>query len=126
MPDFKKYFYLPAPRADVYAALTNPLAIQLWTGEKAEMSTSVGAEFSMWDESIVGENLAFEENKKIQQRWYFEGTTDESVVTIKLHEDGEGTSMEIRHTNIPEEDYEDIKEGWLNLYLPSLYEFFQE
>ncbi len=126
MPDFNKYFFLPAPRADVYAALTNPLAIQLWSGEKAEMSTDAGSEFSLWEDSIVGQNLEFEENKKIIQKWYFDGASDDSVVTIKLHEEGNGTSMEIRHNNIPMEDFDDIKEGWLTLYLPSLYEFFKE
>ncbi|MEL7004860.1 MAG: SRPBCC domain-containing protein, partial [Bacteroidota bacterium] len=93
MPDFKKYFFLPAPPEDVYAALTNPLAIQLWTGEAAEMSTEEGSEFSMWEESIVGKNLGFEENKKIVQHWYFDGTSEDSIVTIKLHQDAKGTSM---------------------------------
>ncbi len=126
MPDFKKYFFLPAPPEDVYAALTNPLAIQLWTGEKAEMSTTPESEFSMWEESILGKNLEFEENKKIVQQWYFDGEAEQSLVTIKLHLDAKGTSLEVRHVNIPEGDYEDIVEGWNGLYLPSLYEFFKE
>ena len=126
MPDFKKYFFLPAPPEDVYAALTNPLAIQLWTGEKAEMSTIAGSEFSMWEASILGKNLEFEEHKKIVQQWYFDGEDQDSIVTIKLHVDAKGTSMEVRQSNIPESEYDDIVEGWNGLYLPALFEFFKE
>ena len=62
---------LAAPPEEVYAALTNPATIQLWSGEVAEMSTEPGSEFSLWEESIVGRNLEFEEGKKIVQQWYF-------------------------------------------------------
>src|ERR1700722_15177699 len=90
--DFKKYYRLPATPEEVYIALTNPLTIELWTGEPAEMSVEPGSEFSMWDGSIVGKNLEFEENKKVVQQLYFEGQREESIVTIKLHPDGSETS----------------------------------
>ena len=65
MKDFKKYYIISAPPEEVYMALTNPATIQLWTGEKAEMSTTPGSEFSLWEDSIVGKNLEFIEGKKI-------------------------------------------------------------
>jgi len=122
---FKKYFILPAPPEEVYVALTNPATIQLWTGEKAEMSTEPGTEFALWDESIVGKNLEFEEGKKIVQQWYFD-QEEPSIVTIKLHPHKQGTSVELRHTNIPDEEYEDIVDGWNNTYFASLDEFYSE
>ena len=67
MKDYKAYFAIPATPDEVYAALTNALSLELMTGEKAEMSTEVNSEFSLWDGSIVGKNLEFEENKKIVQ-----------------------------------------------------------
>ncbi|SDT29053.1 Uncharacterized conserved protein YndB, AHSA1/START domain [Mucilaginibacter mallensis] len=124
MKDFKKYYVLPAAPEEIYTALTNPLTIELWTGEPAEMTTEPGSEFSMWDGSIVGKNIEFEENKRIVQQWYFDGQEAESIVTIKLHEDKNGTSAELRHTNIPDSDYEDITEGWNDAYFGSLFEFF--
>ncbi|MES2427845.1 MAG: ATPase, partial [Bacteroidota bacterium] len=39
MKDFKKYYIIPAAPDEVYMALTNPLTIELWTGDLAEMST---------------------------------------------------------------------------------------
>jgi uncharacterized protein YndB with AHSA1/START domain len=124
LKDYKKYYVLPATPEEIYTALTNPLTIELWTGESATMSTEVGSDFSMWDGSIVGKNLEFEQDKKIVQQWYFDGQEAESIVTIKLHPDKNGTSAELRHTNIPDSDYEDMTEGWNDAYFGSLFEFF--
>jgi activator of HSP90 ATPase len=126
MKDFKKYYRIPATPEEIYIALTNPLTIELWTGETAVMSTEPGSEFSMWDGSIVGKNLEFEEGKKIVQQWYFDGQPEPSVVTIKLHPDKTATSVELRHTNIPDSDYADISEGWDTSYFGPLSEFFED
>ncbi len=125
MKDFKKYYVIPATPAEVYMALTNPVTMELWTGEEAEMSTVPGSEFSMWEGSIVGKNLEFEQDKKIVQQWYFEGQPEESIVTIKLHADKAGTSVELRHTNIPDADYDDMVEGWSNNYFGALADFYE-
>jgi uncharacterized protein YndB with AHSA1/START domain len=124
MKDFKKYYHIPATPEEVYTALTNPLTIELWTGETVEMSTEPGSEFSMWEGSIVGKNLEFEEGKKIVQQWYFDGQPETSIVTIKLHPDKNGTSVELRHTNIPDTEFAEFAEGWDNSYFGPLAEFF--
>ena len=125
MKDLKKYYIVPATPAEVYMALTNPITIELWTGEAAEMSTEPGSEFSMWEGSIVGKNLEFEQDKRIVQQWYFDGQSEESIVTIKLHPDKAGTSVELRHTNIPDTDYDDITDGWNDSYFGALQDFYE-
>lgn len=126
MKTFKKYYIIPAPPMDVYLALTNPNTIHLWSGEVAEMSAEAGSEFSLWEGSIAGKNLEFVEGKKIVQQWYFGEQEEDSIVTIKLHEHKSGTSAELIHTNIPDEDYEDIVEGWNTLYFGSLEDFYRD
>ena len=126
MKTFKKYYIIPASQQDVYLALTTPATIHLWSGEKAEMSTEPGSEFSLWDGSIIGKNLEFEQDFKIVQQWYFGDQAEESIVTIKLHPHKHGTSLEINHTNIPDEDYDDIVEGWEDNYIAGLEEFYEE
>ena len=126
MKDFKKYYIIPAPPEEVYLALTNQNTILLWTGDEAEMSTEPGSEFSLWDGNIVGKNLEFEENKKIVQQWYFGDETDNSIVTILLHPHIRGTSVELKHTNIPEKDYNDIADGWDTNYFGELRKFYEE
>ncbi len=125
MKDYKKYFIIPATPEEVYQALTNPLTIEMWSGEEAVMSTEAGSDFALWSESIVGKNIEFVENKKIIQQWYF-NQVEESIVTIKLHADGQNTSLELLHTNIPDDDYENITEGWREAYMGSLQEYFSD
>lgn len=124
MKDFKRYYMLPATCEQVYAALTNPATIQLWSGEPAEMSTEPGSEFSLWEGSICGRNLEFDPGKKLVQEWYFGDQAEQSLVTIKLHDSNGHCSAELRHSNIPDGDYEDIVEGWNSAYFGSLQEFF--
>lgn len=126
MKDFKKYYIVPAAPDEVYLALTNAATIQLWTGDAAEMDATPGGEFSMWEGSIAGKNLELEPGKKIVQQWYFDGQPAESIVTIKLHADKAGTSVELRHTNIPDADYDDIAEGWTDSYFGSLIDFYED
>lgn len=131
MKDYKKHFILAAQPEEVYAALTNPATIQLWTGEVAEMSTEPGSEFALWEASIVGKNLEFEQDKKIVQQWYFgedeeEEAENPSIVTIKLHPSPKGTDVELKHINIPDEAYDDITSGWNEQYFGSLIDFYKE
>ena len=123
MKEFKKYFKLSASPADIYNALTNPTMIEIWTGEPAVMSTDIESEFSLWDGEIVGRNIEFVTDQKIVQSWYF-GEDVESIVTIKLHLDKQGTNVEVHQTNIPDEAYENITEGWESDYFASLSELF--
>lgn len=125
MKDFKKYYIIPASPEEVYLALTFEPTLMLWTGAKAEMIAEPNTEFSLWDGSIVGKNLEFEAGKKIVQQWYFGEQAEESIVTIKLHAHPQGTSVEVRHINIPDEDYNDIVDGWNEEYFKSLREFYE-
>ncbi len=124
---FKKYYRIPATPQEVYLALTTATTISLWTGDKVEMIPEPNTEFSLWDGSITGKNLEFEPSKKIVQQWYFGEQAEDSIVTIKLHPDkGNATSVELIHTNIPDDAYEDITEGWTNTYFAYLKEFYEE
>lgn len=126
MKDYKKYFNIDAAPEDVYNALTNEATIQLWSGEAAEMKPEPGTEFSLWDGSICGKNLEFEKGRKIVQEWYFGEQAEPSIVTIILHAAKKGTSAELRHTNIPDEDFENITEGWNQHYFGSLIDFYND
>ncbi|SMO47873.1 SRPBCC domain-containing protein [Solitalea koreensis] len=126
MENIKKYYVINATPEELYVALTNPITIQLWSGEPAEMSTEPGSEFSLWDGSICGQNLEFEENRKIIQKWYFGDQEEDSIVTIILHPDKHGTSVELRHTNIPDGELDDMLYGWDNYYFGAIEDFYGE
>ncbi len=127
MKDFKKYFSIPAPPEDVYNALTHEPTVMLWTGAEAVVDARRDGELSLWEDSIVGRFISLDPDKKIiVQEWYFGEQQEQSIVTIKLHADKKGTSLELRHTNIPDEAYEDMVAGWQDPFMASLIDFYEE
>ncbi len=125
MKNLKKFYKIKATPPEVYAALTNPFSIEIWTGEEAVMSTKAGEEFSLFSGDISGKNLQFEPDSKIIQEWYFGEQQEPSIVTISLTPDKYFTKIELLHTNIPDEAFEDISEGWDESYFGPLKEFFE-
>lgn len=123
--EFKKRYKIEAELGDIWAALTNPFTIELWSGYPAIMSTEPGSEFELWDGDICGLNIEFEENKKIVQEWYFGDRPEKSIVTIKLFEQKKIIEIILEHTNIPAEDYDDIVMGWNNYYFGAIKEFYE-
>ncbi len=126
MKNFKKYYIIPTTPEDIYRALTTDITIRLWTGDLVEIDAREGGQFSFWDGGITGHFIELEPFKKIVQQWYFGEQEEPSIVTIKLHEHKKGTSFEVNHINIPDEDYEDIIDGWDQEYVGSLIDFYTE
>ena len=126
MKDYKNYYIISAEPEVLYQALTNPATIRLWSGEPAAMSTEAGSEFSLGDGSIAGKKILFEKGKKIVQEWYFGDQEEKSIVTIILHTHKQGTSAELRHTNIPDDAFKDMVEGWNEVYFGSLINFYED
>lgn len=126
MKDFKKYFKIQASVQDVYNALVNPNMIELWTGDEVVMDDKVGTEFSLYEGNISGKNLEIVPEKKIVQQWYFGDQEEPSIVTILLHQDKNNTSVEVRQTNIPDEAFENISEGWSYAYFEPIMELLEE
>lgn len=124
MKEFKKRYTLNATPQDVYNAMTNPLMIEIWTGEPVVMGTEPGSGFEIWDGAITGENLEFIQDKLIVQRWFF-GEEEDSIVTLKLHPDRKGTLVELHQTNIPANAYENMVEGWDQDYFGNLRQLYE-
>ncbi len=125
MKELRKYFRIKGAAEEVYTALVNPFSIALWTGAEASMKEEVGSEFSLFDGDISGTNLEFVPNEKIVQEWDFGEQEDKSIVTIILRPDRRYTKIELHHTNIPDEAFEDMEHGWNTFYFGSLKEFFE-
>ena len=106
-------------------ALVNPFSITLWTGAEASMKEEEGSEFSIFDGDICGKNLEFVQNQKIVQEWYFGEQDEKSIVTITLRPDRHFTKIELHHTNIPDEAFDDMAHGWDTYYFGGLKEFFE-
>lgn len=124
---FKTRVKLGASAEDVYSALTNPFALELWTGYPAQMSTEPGSEFELWEGDICGRNLEFIQNQLVRQEWYFGEQEEQSIVDLRILPNGANKStLEITHTNIPDEDFADLTDGWRNMYIAALKQFLEE
>lgn len=126
MKELRKYYRIKGSPEEIYSALINPFAIALWTGSKAIMAEEPGSGFSLFDGDIEGLNISFEKNSQIIQEWFFGDQENKSIVTITLRPDRLYTKIELHHTNIPEEAYEDMTYGWDVHYFGGLKEFFEK
>lgn len=124
MMTFKKTFRINAEPSDIYSAITNPYTIELWSGYKAEMSTVHGSEFSLWEGDIEGKNIEFIQDRKVVQEWYFGDQSEKSIVTISIFPDKDNSSVTVEHTNIPDDEYDNIAEGWREYYIGAIINFF--
>ena len=124
MKTFKKVFRINAEPSDVYSALTNPYTIELWSGYPAQMNTEPGSDFSLWEGDITGKNIEFIQDRKVVQQWYFGDQSEESIVTIIISNDGGNSTVTVEHTNIPDDDFDDMAEGWREYYMGAIVSFF--
>jgi len=122
-----KYNFVPPPRV-LYETLLDTDRIRGATASDASMSKEVGGKFSMFSGSVEGENVALtpfsdsEGKATIVWKWRFTtwqpGAT--SRVTIELIDKDGGTSLELKHTGVPEEELERTEKGWKGLLLDRL------
>ncbi|RUT72844.1 SRPBCC domain-containing protein [Ancylomarina longa] len=125
MKEFTYNILINADTEEVFSALTNPFQIELWTGFPAVMDDKAGTIFSLWDGDISGCNLEVIKDYKIVQEWFFGETEHPSIVTLILKKEGKNTKINLIHTNIPEDAYEEIVEGWKDYYLGSMKNFLE-
>lgn len=118
--DFQYQLEIIADPEEVFAALTNSFQIELWSGYPADMKPEAGYVFSLWEGDITGVNLEVVPNKRLVQEWFFGEQDEQSIVRITLKKAGGRTLVDLNHTHIPEDVFEEITEGWRDYYLGSV------
>ncbi len=103
---------------DVYEVLMDSKKHSALTGSDAKISRAVGGKFSAYGGDLEGENLELIQDSKIVQTWresdFPEGHY--SKITVSLKSVPGGTRLSFTQTGVPEERYEDIKQGWYDYY----------
>jgi uncharacterized protein YndB with AHSA1/START domain len=125
MKTIKQNHFINASPEEVFSAITNPVTIELWSGYPAHMEAKEDIEFSIFDGDISGRNISFITNKQLVQEWYFGDSQNESIVTIELKAQHEGTRVILEHTNVPDEAAEEFEEGWSKYYWGAINQFFK-
>ncbi len=117
----RKSYVINASVSTVWDALVNPKTIDRWGGGKAVMSDHEGAPFSLWNGDIHGKNLKVIREKKLVQEWIAgRKWTKPSKATFTLRADRDKTRVELVHTGVPENEWDEINDGWDWYYLGEL------
>jgi activator of HSP90 ATPase len=102
----------------IYEALMDSKKHAQFTGGAATISRKVGGEFSISDGDIEGKNLELEPDRKIVQSWRYSDWEKGvySTATFFLEESNGKTKLTFTQSGVPDEHYEDIKQGWKDYY----------
>lgn len=106
------------PPVELYNVLTQPELMRAFTCAPAQVNSSVGGRFSLFDGNITGEFVELVPNKKIVQKWRFKTWPEghHSMVTTELHDEGDSTELSLNQTGIPSIEYDKTLEGWQRYY----------
>ena len=119
---------LKAPPAKVFAAWTDPEKVKVWMGPggakvlRAECDARLGGRFRWVMQAPDGETHdvsgVYREvvtNEKLVFTWAWKGTPErESLVTVLLKPDGDGTLLTLMHEQFFDEDTRDSHQGGWN------------
>lgn len=120
MKALKQRYLINASLEKVWQALVTPEIIEKWGAGPAKMSENENSEFSLWGGDIHGKNIKVLSMKKLVQGWYGGDWKEPSTVTFQLSYKNGKTEVVLTHTNIPDEEFKDIKQGWVDYYMTPL------
>jgi activator of HSP90 ATPase len=102
----------------VYEILMDSKKHAQFTGGEAKISRKVGGKFTIYGGDIAGENLELVPDQKIVQSWRYSDWPEGiySKVTFSLESVEKGTKLSFTQTGVPDDKYEDIKQGWKDYY----------
>ena len=127
MATIKQKVVIRAEPIEVYDAYMNSEEHTKFTGSAAEIDAKVGGEFTAWDGYIMGRNIELEKGKKIVQEWRtteWPENTPPSRLEIVLKKVKVGTELSLNHTDVPDEQAEDYRKGWIDFYWDPLKKYF--
>ena len=103
---------------EVYEALMDSRKHSKLTDSKASISRRIGGKFTAYDGYIEGVNLELVPDEKIVQSWrgsdWPDGHYSKAIFALKKVEGG--TRLTFTQTDVPEDQYESISQGWRDYY----------
>jgi uncharacterized protein YndB with AHSA1/START domain len=111
---------MDAPPESVFRFFVEPERYIRWQGVRAELDPRPGGVYRVWmDEEMVvaGEYVEVTPPTRVVFTWGWEGDSTlppgTSTVEIDLHPDGDGTSVVLRHSGLPDKrSAATHEEGW--------------
>ena len=110
---------LPATPQEVFDTFMTSAGHSAFTGEPAEISPEVGAEFSVYNEYATGKNLELIPGKKIVQTWRAGDWPEDAISTLTIllsPTDSGKTQLDFTQTDVPDAEQASIETGWQEWY----------
>lgn len=97
------------------------------TGAKASVSKKVGGKFTAYDGYCYGKNLKITANKLIVQSWRATDWPEKhfSTLSFEFQKTDTGTKMIFSQENIPDDQFESIKKGWVDFYFNPIKDYLK-
>lgn len=120
---------IPGEPIEVYEALVDAKKHTEFTGSKATSNSKVGGRFTAWDGYISGKNLKLEKGKRIVQEWKtteWPAGSESSIVEFTFKKAKNGTELTMVHSNVPAEQADSYRQGWIDSYWEPLKQYFKK
>ena len=119
---------LKAAPHEVYEVLMDQKKHAKLVGSEASISRKAGGKFVIYGGDIEGKNLELVPDQKIVQTWRFSDWPEGhfSTVTFVFTPVEKGTRLTFTQTDVPDDKYEDIKQGWTDYYWSPLKQMLQK
>jgi activator of HSP90 ATPase len=113
---------------DIYETLMDAKKHSQLTGSNARITKKVGAKFSIYEGEIQGVNLELVPDRKIVQSWRYSDWPEGhySKATFLLEENKGVTKLTFTQTEVPEELYQDVAQGWRDYYWEPMKEMLEK
>jgi len=130
MPEsFQISTILPAEPEHIFKAWLDSSEHSQFTGSAAEISPVVGGIFSAWDGYIKGITLELTPYHRILQAWRAEDfplEAADSQLEVGFEEVPGGTRLTLTHSNLPDGQAEEFKQGWIDFYFTPMLAYFSK
>ena len=118
---------LPVPAHRLYEAWLNSAEHSAFTDGEATVDPTVGGRFTAWDGYIEGTTETLEPYQRIVQSWRttdFPSGSPDSRLEVTLEETEGGTTLTLLHSEIPDGQGEDYRQGWVDFYFEPMKRYF--
>jgi activator of HSP90 ATPase len=121
----KQTYFVNSSLEKVWKALVDPKYVNAWGGGPAKMDDKVGTKFKLWGGDIYGKNVEVLTLKKLKQEWFGGKWEKPSIVTFTLTKENGAVRIDLFQTGVPDNEVEDIEQGWKDYYLGPLKEYLE-
>ncbi|KAJ1798129.1 Co-chaperone [Coemansia sp. RSA 2599] len=108
--------------SDLFATLTDPQRVAIWTRAPADIQPKEGTEFKLFNGHIEGKIVKLEPGKRIEQTWRVATWPKGhySKVKIDLDQQSSSTRLTLKQTSVPFNEEDATKANWDRYYWNSI------